>query len=318
MGSITIRPLREDLPYGARISGVTREVLGEEGLRQQIFDVFEDRGMIVFENVEQTGEMQVLVSEIIGPLKEHPIKTVQRADAGMVPGVIVISNDPKADRTVVEVGGKILTTWQPWHFDHCYNNELNRAGVLRAIQIPPEGGLTGFADGIDLYNAFSPTLREAIEGENIVYALGSLLLQNARFCLPKDFKLIDPGSNGILELSKTIPRAVHPAVWTRSSGEKVLHVTGWGAEGIEGREQADGDELLQAVCEEIEARVNPYFHQWQPGDMVAWDNWRMLHRGCGVDPKYPRVLHRTTIKGDYGLGYWEGDRTVDRSVPEMM
>jgi len=39
--------------------------------------------------------------------------------------------------------------------------------------------------------------------------------------------------------------------------------------------------------------------------MVIWDNHRMLHRGTGSSPDELRVLHRTTIKGDYGLGRWE-------------
>jgi taurine dioxygenase len=39
--------------------------------------------------------------------------------------------------------------------------------------------------------------------------------------------------------------------------------------------------------------------------MLIWDNWRMLHSVSGCDPKYPRRMQRTTIKGDYGLGYFE-------------
>jgi hypothetical protein len=32
---------------------------------------------------------------------------------------------------------------------------------------------------------------------------------------------------------------------------------------------------------------------------------RMLHEVCGCNPKLDRIMHRTTIKGDYGLGRWE-------------
>jgi taurine dioxygenase len=31
----------------------------------------------------------------------------------------------------------------------------------------------------------------------------------------------------------------------------------------------------------------------------------MMHQACGCSPKHDRVMHRTTIKGDYGLGRWE-------------
>jgi taurine dioxygenase len=39
--------------------------------------------------------------------------------------------------------------------------------------------------------------------------------------------------------------------------------------------------------------------------MLLWDNWRMMHQACGCNPKHERVMHRTTIKGDYGFGRWE-------------
>ena len=35
----------------------------------------------------------------------------------------------------VRVGGEVLSSWLPWHFDHCYNDQLNRAGVLRAVEV---------------------------------------------------------------------------------------------------------------------------------------------------------------------------------------
>lgn len=45
--------------------------------------------------------------------------------------------------------------------------------------------------------------------------------------------------------------------------------------------------------------------------MVIWDNWRMLHAVSGHDPDEARVMHRTTIEGDYGLGYFEGHAVGD-------
>jgi taurine dioxygenase len=55
-----------------------------------------------------------------------------------MPGVITIRTDPKA--CIVEIDGERLMNWQPWHFDHSYNNELNRAGVLRPDTIASQRG----------------------------------------------------------------------------------------------------------------------------------------------------------------------------------
>ena len=49
-----------------------------------------------------------------------------------------------------------------------------------------------------------------------------------------------------------MPRALHPAVWTRASGEKVLHISPWMAEGIAGDETEAGDALLETCCQILE------------------------------------------------------------------
>jgi len=318
MTSIKVHPLQEDLPFGARISGVNWDALKDEAIRKQINKVFEDRGMIVFEEVEPSSKMQVAISTVFGPLKDHPVKTVPRVDQDSMPGVIEMKPNPET-ACIVEVDGQQRMSWQPYHFDHCYNNELNRAGVLRSVTTPPEGGYTAFADGIQLYQAISPDLRKKIEGKNVIYTL-DLLYAHQRFGLPSGFREVQPPADtSILELARALPRAIHPAVWTRKSGEKVLHVSGYMAVGIEGHEDADGDALLDAITQEIRAKVRPYVHKWKPTDMVIWDNWRMLHEALGVDPKYSRNVHRTTIKGDYGLGYWENHVKGPNAAPvEMM
>jgi taurine dioxygenase len=302
MSSIQVRPLQDDLPFGARIAGVTRDTLADEAVRRQINAVFEDRGMIVFEGVEPTARMQVEISNVFGPLKDHPVKMVERLDQDTMPGVITIRTAP--DAAVCEIDGKQLVTWQPWHFDHTYNNELNRAGVLRAETIAPEGGLTAFADGIQIYRDMDPVLRDKMEGMELLYTL-DMHYERQFFGLPKSFREITPKSNDILEVAKTFPRAIHPAVWTRKTGEKVAHMCAYGCRGLVGNETPEGNALLAEVYEAMEAAIVPYFHQWKPTDMLVWDNWRMLHQACGCDPKYERIMHRTTIKGDYGFGRWE-------------
>jgi taurine dioxygenase len=76
--------------------------------------------------------------------------------------------------------------------------------------------------------------------------------------------------------------------------------------------------LLEAVCREINAKAQPYHHQWKLTDMLIWDNWRMLHSVTGADPKFERRMQRTTIKGDYGLGCFEnggvGGRILEMTV----
>lgn len=222
-------------------------------------------------------------------------------------GVIEIRHDP-AEGGVVEVGGRRLSQWLPWHFDHCYNDELNRAGVLRSVEIPPEGGRTRFVDGIALFDAISPEVRDQIEHQTVLYAM-DVVLENLRYGRPEGFVEVraSAGAADVMTEYAGRPRALHPAVWTRKSGEKVLHVSPWMAKGIDGREDAGGEALLSAVCDEVVEAAEGlcYTHAWEPTDMVIWDNWRVLHSVSGMPPDNARCMHRTTIAGDYGLGRFE-------------
>ena len=136
-----------------------------------------------------------------------------------------------------------------------------------------------------------------------------VLMANLRYGRPEAFEAIteNQAANDVMKEYEGRPLALHPAVWTRATGEKVLHVSPWMAKGIAGMDDDEADRLLLDVCDEILAAAEDlsYFHQWEPGHMVIWDNWRVLHAVSGMPPEHPRCMHRTTIKGDYGLGSFE-------------
>jgi taurine dioxygenase len=301
MSTVAIKALRSDLPFGARVSGVNFEALEHGRTRERLADTLVERGMIVFEDVEQSSAMQVAISNVFGPLKDHPVSSVQRVDQDSMPGVIVISTDGGGAQ--VEVEGQRLVTWQPWHFDHCYNNELNYAGVLRMVVQPDELGFTGFCDGIQLYNDLPRNIRDQIEDKEVIYTL-DLLYSHMKFAVP-GVKIVKDSDSKILDFAKAIPRAIHPAVWQRPAGEKVFHMAPWMAFGIAGDETPQGDQLFEDAWDSALQVMKPYIHQWQGTEMLIWDNSRMLHRGMGCKADARRVIHRTTIKGDYGHGHWE-------------
>lgn len=307
MAVMDVRPLREGLPFGVRIGGLTLAKLADKALRDEIDALFVRHGMIVFEDVENTDEMQLALSSCFGPLKEHPVKSVARVDAARLPGVVEIAARP-GEGGVVHVGGKDRAHWLPWHFDHCYNDELNRAGVLRAVEIVEEGGITGFLDGIALYDRFPQELRAAIEGRDIVYTL-AVLYAELKFGKPADYRIVreKPMPAAFGAQADAMARAIHPAVWTRDSGEKCLHVSPYMAQGILGAENAAGDALLEDVAQAINTigETCSYHHKWKPSDMLIWDNTRMLHCVSGSNPDEERVMYRTTISGDYGKGRWD-------------
>lgn len=302
MASLKVSPLSSDLPFGVKISGITWDNVKDKATQAEVREIFDDRGMIVFEDMERSTELQIAVSEIFGPPQVYAIKEIPAVDGN--PGVIEL----KYDGNEAEENGKPIEGWVPWHYDACYTNKLNRGGILRAVEIPPEGGLTGFADGIQMYKAISPQLRAKFESLKVIYH-SKLMHWEQRFGMPKDRKWVRLSEKALnlIASSENAPRSYHPAIWTRKSGEHVLHVSPWQAAGILGHLNAEGDALLEELCQEMYVKMTPYWHAWRPTDMVIWDNWRFLHTAGGNDPKYSRCMLRTTITGDYGLGGFEKD-----------
>ncbi|MCB2048809.1 MAG: TauD/TfdA family dioxygenase [Novosphingobium sp.] len=313
MTKVTIQNLGQEYSWGSRVSGVNRDNLKDADLRAELAQLLKDRGMIVFQDLEPSSELQVELSQVFGPLKDHPTKSTARADTDLAEGVIEIDYGgqvaPDTDHGLVEVNGRKLISFLPWHFDHTYNDELNYAGVLRPMIIAPEMGRTGYADGMEIWNRLPADLKARIEDKSVLYTLDVRLTQMPFGRYFKTFGDL-PHMKGNVEESKTFPRAIHPMVWTRDDGQKIAHYCGFSAVGMEGHEDPEGNALLEEALQEMYKVITPYWHSWNLTDMLIWDNSRVLHSVEGCDPKYPRRVHRTTIRGDYGLGRFEGGKKV--------
>ena len=320
MENLKIRDLGDDYSWGARVSGLDWSNIHDSDTRAELAALLVDRGLIVFEDMEPSPAMQVEVSKIFGPLKDHPTKSTARADHDLDPGVIEIDyggmRELNTDHGLTGVNGRKLISFLPWHFDHTYNDELNYAGVLRPVLIAPEMGRTGYADGIEIYNRLDPELAARIADLSVLYTLDVRLTQ-MRF--GRYFETYGDLANmaGNVEEARIFPRAIHPMIWTREDGQKVAHYCGYSAVGIEGHEDAQGDALLEEALQAMYQAITPYWHDWKLTDMLIWDNSRVLHSVEGCDPKYPRKVHRTTIRGDYGLGRFEGGKKVGEVLRDV-
>jgi taurine dioxygenase len=319
MGDVVISDLAPGFAWGARVSGLDWSNVNDAATRAQLAQLLVDRGLIIFEGTEATPEFQVELSTIFGPLKDHPTKSTPRAEGVLPPGVIEIDyggmQSLDTDHGLTGVGDKKLISFLPWHFDHTYNDELNYAGVLRPVIIAPEMGRTGFTDGAEIYRRLPAGLRARIEDKSVLYTLDVRLTQ-MRFGRYFETYGDLPHMAGNVAESKTFPRAIHPMVWSREDGMKIAHYCGFSAVGIEGHEDPEGEALFEEALQEMYKVVEPYWHEWKLTDMVIWDNSRILHAVEGCDPKYPRRVHRTTIRGDYGLGRFEHGKKIGEVMRE--
>lgn len=73
------------------------------------------------------------------------------------------------------------------------------------------------------------------------------------------------------------------------------------AQRVLGLDRGESDDLLTRLSNHLWDSP-AYFHRWAPDEMVLWDNWRMRHRVTPAPHDELRIVERTTLGGDYGLG----------------
>jgi taurine dioxygenase len=297
-----VSPLPGQDAFGAVVTGLTSVDIEKSDTQASLRKLWIDRGVIVFRGVDGGEETHIRLSRVFGELQDHEMF---KHLPGRRPELIDLIYD-RSEGEVYEIGGERMGAWLPWHSDLIYTDQINRGGILRAIELPRRGGETGFIDRIHTYNLLPEEMKARIEGLNVLYR-PNFNPENQRFGKLPNMRIVEETPRMIRANNENRPRTVHPLVYQqRETGRKVLNVSPWFAEAIEGMENEEGDAILKAV---IEHSIRPdlaYFHNWQPDDMVLWDNWRMMHSANGVAIDDRRVMKRTTIAGDYALGRVEG------------
>ena len=298
--SFTVQPLPGCEAFGAVVSGLSVPAIQEPEVRRRLYDLWIDKGMIVFKGLTNL-DTQIHLSEIYGEPEIHPL--LVGIDRPREHFVIAEIDYVEEDGDLYEIDGELRGGYLPWHFDLAYMDRINRGGILRGAVLPRRGGETGFIDRISAYDALPDELKRRIEGLRVIH----------RFLADATKARFGDRPDKCLQLSRNIALALehpsvqqpvtHPMVYTqKETGRKVLNVSPWHAVAIEGQENAEGDALLGEVIDRMIRPELAYFHRWQPDDMVLWDNWRMLHCAAGVPQGERRKMRRTTIAGDYALG----------------
>jgi taurine dioxygenase len=302
-------PLADNLPFGAIVSGLEFEDLRDTETRRRLRDLWIREGVLVFRSIE--GESAHLeLSRCFGKLMVHPSKEAHTAN----PEIIDLRYKPDTG-WLMSVDGNLRCSWLPWHSDLVFVDRINRGGILRPIVLPSHLGQTAFIDKIAAYSALPDKLKKSVEDRHVIYKFD---LDPAHQKFGRLAKVVverfDQVTAGVQARLHEFPRVLHPMVYSQpETGRKVLNVSPWFAVGIFGMENEEGDRLLEEVVQHIVHSDHVYQHTWQLGDMVLWDNWRMLHSASGSPANEERWMQRTTIEGDYGLGRTEADMSIDRS-----
>jgi taurine dioxygenase len=304
-----VKPLPGDPGFGSMVFGLTLDALADDAVRAQLQRLWLQNGVVVFRETDASPRLQIALSRVFGDLEVHSVKELLVDDQ---PELIRLRTDPN-DGNVWEVDGVRVNGFIPWHTDQRYLAAVNRGGILRAAILPDADGETGFIDMISAYERLDDSLKREIEDLQVAYRM-----------MPDDrmFKYISRQSlmrisfpayaQSIRDrLDTDFPAVSHPLVYVQhETGRKVLNFSPAFASHIIDMEPQKSHALLMKLSLHITDESNAYFHHWQLGDLVLWDNWRVLHQACGVRSAQVREMHRTTISGDYCQG-----KVIDQGAP---
>jgi taurine dioxygenase len=197
--------------------------------------------------------------------------------------VMVISNVIENGQAIGQLGAYEAI----WHTDMSYVQEPPSASALYALEVPPEGGDTGFCNMYRAYETLPDGLRREIAGHLCRHDAS----RNSAGELRRGFvDASDP--------SQTIG-AEHPLVRTHPvTGRKALFLGRRRNAYIPGLPLAASESLLDALWAHATKDEFTWYQQWRVGDLILWDNRCVMHRRDAFDPATRRVMHRTQIKGD--------------------
>lgn len=267
---LSIRPLPGAL--GAEIRGVDLSAPLAPATVQAIRETWLEYLVVFFRN--QTlgaGELAAFARRFGTPM---PYPMVQ----GLPEEPHVIEVLKREDETV-NFGGL-------WHTDTAYLERPPMASLLYALEVPPAGGDTLFANGYLAFDTLSPGLRALLAPLRAVNRSDGAAVSATRA----------PRSGALQE---TTFEAVHPAVRTHpETGRRSLYVNGAHSVRFDGMTEDESRPLLQWLfAHQSQAAFTTRF-QWAVGSLAFWDNRAALHYPLNDYHGHRRRMLRIQLEGD--------------------
>jgi len=278
--AISIRNL--DAPLGAEIRGVDLS----KPLAQDDVDAIEEAWrtrLVVVTHGQKLSDPQLLsFSEYFGELDPPGPNPYGEPFNKQFPEINVISNVVEGGKPIGNLGdGEAV-----WHADMTYIDVPPKAAMLHALEVPPSGGNTYFANMFAAYETLPADLKKAAEGKIAVHDAS----RNSAGMLRK-------GYQEVADVRDTVG-ARHPLVRTDAeTGRKALFLGRRPNGYVVGLDVPDSEALLDALWAHATQPRFAMCHEWQIGDLLMWNNLSVLHRRDPFDPKSRRIMHRTQIKG---------------------
>ncbi|UCF74493.1 MAG: TauD/TfdA family dioxygenase [Betaproteobacteria bacterium] len=259
---------------GAEIAGVDISRPLEDSVVAEIRRAFLDYLVLFFHGQKLTPQAQLAFARRLGEPMEYP-------QLKGLPECPLITPVVKLEHERVNFGGI-------WHSDTTYLERPPMASMLYAIEIPPYGGDTLFANQYLAYETLSDAYRKLLDG--LIGVNSSLKADASR---TREDRLRAAG------LESKVLVGEHPVVRTHpETGRKALFVNIGHTTHFKGLSEDESRPLLEYL---FQHQVRPEFtcrFRWQPGSLAFWDNRCAQHNPVNDYHGFRRILHRVTLAGE--------------------
>jgi taurine dioxygenase len=254
--------------------------------------LYDEHGLVVFRDQRLTKQQLIKAAlPFGGPMIDVP-GAAMHAEA---PGISIVSTRGP-DGTVMPEDPNALVGDLEWHTDQGYVPVPSRGKILYAVEVPPEGGRTGFVDGQTTYNTLSDAMKSRIDGLHVIQSW-----DRAEAYMTRNRAYRIDGEKAMA--AKQFPDVAYPLVMPHPiTGKKALNLPPLWAAGIVEFPGHEGDALLAELIAHIKQPKFQYWHQYRFGDAVIWDNWRMLHAASGTPGRHARTLWGIMVQGGPAVG----------------
>ena len=267
-----VRPVAGAL--GAEILGIDLAQPLAADTIAAIRDALLEHLVIFFRDQELTPAQQLAFARACGEPVEYP-------QLKGLPECPLITPVVKLEHERMNFGGV-------WHSDTTYLARPPMGSMLYALEVPPRGGDTLFANQYLAYETLSAGLKRALDG-----LVGLNTSTKAAASKTREDRMRAAG-----EALKVLS-GEHPVVRTHpETGRKALYVNVGHTERFKDWSEEESRPLLEYLfAHQVRPELTCRF-RWAPGSLAFWDNRCTQHNPVNDYHGYRRVMHRVTLAGD--------------------
>ena len=263
--------------FGAEIRGVDLATDLREETIAAIRAAFNEHHVLFFRSQELDPHAQVAFGRRFGDLDTHPFVEGNQA----YPEIIDVVIEPD---DIVNFGGG-------WHTDVTFLAEPDLGSILYAVETPPAGGDTLFADQHAAYDALSDGMKGLLDGLVATHSAGPQYAVGGLSTKSKAMATKNP--------ERAQETVTHPVVRTHpESGRKALYVNPAFTTGIVGMYPHEAAVLLRFLYKHATREPFQCRFRWERGSVAMWDNRSVQHYALFDYLGHRRHMRRVTVKGD--------------------